>query len=221
MKVHISIFLILIFIGFTSCGSSRLSFACGQVYKKKEITKFFVPVVNYLDLKPGEIFADIGAASGTFDAIMAYLVDSVHFYIQDIDTSCLNQQEWNKILGYYSKLKQKPLDDTNDFDLVIGKKNYTNLPINKFDKIYTNGTFHLFEKPDLILQDIHQKLKPSGILYIRDEFTKGAEVKMCPKCQVPLVNHDHFLEVMASNGFKLVEISKRFGPYSIHKFVKN
>ena len=214
------IFIILLLIGFTSCNSSRVNFTCGQAYNKKEIKKSFAPVMSYLDLKPGETFADIGAASGTFDAILAYMVDSVHFYIQDIDTSCLNQDEWSKILTYYSGLKQEPLDATNNFDLVIGEGNTTNLPKNTFDKIITNGTFHLFSNPDLILQDIYQKLKPGGILFVRDDFNQEGEHKECEKCQVPLVNYERFLKLMSSNGYKLVEISPRFGPYPIHKFMK-
>lgn len=205
-----------------ACNTSKVSFKCGPALNEKTLLKSFKPLVAFLDLKPGDVFADIGASSGYYDATLAYLVDSVTFYIQDIDTSCLNERELHKILDYYSVLGERSLEATNTFKIVIGEINQTNLPNNTIDKIYTNGTFHLFGQPHVILQDIRQKLKPGGFLFIRDDFNQAGENRICEgeNCQVPLVQYNHFLKLMADNGFKLLEISDEIGPYPVHKFVK-
>lgn len=185
----------------------------------KEVNTTMKEIKEFLDLKPGEAFADVGAGDGLFEVVMGLLVDSVHFYVQDIDTSCLHAQGFEKIRSYYDSVAAPSLHSGNRYELVIGEENATHLPDNQLDKIYTNGTFHVFSDPHEMLQDLHRKLKPQGYLYIRDEFANyGRGDGYCEECKVPTYPYEDFLRVVQENGFKLVEISRSFGNYPIHKF---
>lgn len=139
-------------------------------------------------------------------------MDDVTVYIEDIDTACLKKDNLNKIVEYYSAQSGRDLLITNRYHLVIGDFFHTNLPDNSFDRIYTNATMHVFQSPDSILTDISRKLKPDGMLFIRDGFKDNKEEKrFCPdpKCGSPLLTVNEFLVIMKRNGFKLVRQSIR------------
>src|SRR3989344_686028 len=74
---------------------------------KKEIIKFF-------DFKKGDVIADIGAGEGKYEGAFSLLFDSITFYSQDIDKELLTQNNLNKIVKRYSKIKSLP--QTNKFE---------------------------------------------------------------------------------------------------------
>ena len=203
-----------------SCVSKPPPYSCGPVMDKKSIKQTFQPILTYMELKPGDVFADVGASSGYFTVMMSTLVDSVTYYVQDIDTVCLNKRELNKVIDYYSKLEEKPLSATRSYIMTIGSQNRTQLPDNTFDKIYTNGTFHQFSQPDSIVLDLYQKLKPTGALFIRDSFFSNKE-QYCSdkKCAKLLVKVEDFLAIMKRYNFHL-EKNKEFSGYPVFKFKK-
>ena len=187
------------------CSPKTPPYSCGPTMKQKSIKKVFGPIIQYMDLSKGEVFADVGASSGYFTVMMSTLLENNTIYIQDIDTTCLNDREFTKVLNYYSMQCKKPLAKMHMFNVVVGTATHSNLPNNVVDKIYTNGTFHLFNEPDLMIQDLYQKLNPEGLLFIRDNFTNSSEVKLCDdkKCAKPLMQQSVFLEIMKRNQFKL------------------
>jgi protein-L-isoaspartate O-methyltransferase len=189
--------------------------------KQKAIEKVFEPIIQYMDLQQGEAFADVGASSGYFTVMMSTLLEKNTIYVQDIDTACLNDREFKKVLNYYTKQSKKPLSEMHEFKVTIGDPQQTNLPENAIDKIYTNGTFHLFTDPDLLIQDLYQKLHPTGLLFIRDNFTNSSEIKLCEdkKCAKPLTQKSQFLEIMERNKFKLEKFKEMSG-YPVFAFSK-
>jgi len=153
---------------------------------------------------------------------MAVFIDSVDFYIQDIDENCLNAKNVKRVLKYYSKFTDKPIDQLNHFHIALGTEKETNLPVNSFDKIYSNATYHVLNYPDDLMQDLHTKLKPDGYLFIRDEFVNSGEVKYCNSkdCKRQLPEYAALIKVMERNGFELAGQSNDFGDYPIYKFRK-
>ena len=153
---------------------------------------------------------------------MAVFVDSVDFYIQDIDRNCLNDKNVKRVLKYFSRFTEQSLDQTNRFHIVLGSEKQTNLPISAFDKIYSNATYHVLEYPDEMIRNLHDILKPDGHLYIRDEFVYKDELKFCDskKCKRELPRYESFIELMNHNGFDLAGQSNDFGSYPIYKFSK-
>jgi SAM-dependent methyltransferase len=188
----------------------------------KEGIQVFKRQNEFLGLKPGVVFADIGASSGYYDAAMAVFLDSVTFYLNDIDHHCLNERNLNKVLRYYSKLKGSSIQTTNSFHYIIGTPTRTKLPENTFDVIFSNATMHVIDQPDSILADLYQNLKDDGGLYIRDEFVYNGEVKKCgsKKCGHNVLLYEPFLQRMNRNGFVLNGETHEFG-YPIYKFSKD
>ena len=203
-----------------SCSSIFRPYPCGPVLDKEGV-QVFKRQNEFLGLKPGVVFADIGASSGYYDAAMAVFLDSVTFYLNDIDHHCLNERNLNKVLRYYSKLRGSSIQTTNSFRYIIGTPTQTNLPENTFDVIFSNATMHVIDELDSMLTDLHRNLKPDGSLYIRDEFVYNGESKKCGSktCGHFVLQYEPFLQRMNQNGFVLNGESHEFG-YPIYKFSK-
>jgi len=205
-----------------ACASPAIPpYSCGPTMNQKGIKQVFQPIIDYMDLKSGDTFADVGASSGGYTVMMATLLENTTIYVQDIDTTCVNEREFNKVIDYYSLQSRKPLRNVNSLHLTVGEPDKTNLPEGAFDAIYTNGTFHLFNYPDKMVLDLYSRLKPDGALYVRDNFSTKKQIQYCvdKKCSKPLVPVDTFLSIMARNKFRL-EKSKVFSGYPIYKFTK-
>jgi ubiquinone/menaquinone biosynthesis C-methylase UbiE len=204
----------------SSCAKMFPPYPCGPVLDKEGI-QIFNRQNQYLGLTPGMTFADVGASSGYYDGAMAVFLDSVTFYLNDIDGHCLNEKNLNKVLRYYSKLRGSRIEDSNPFHYVIGTATHTNLPENNFDVIFCNATAHVLDYPDSIMTDLYGKLKAEGHLFVRDEFVYNGEVKKCAskKCGHQLLQYDSFVQLMNRNGFALEGESKDFG-HPIYKFGK-
>lgn len=217
MKTSLTFLAVLLLV---SCSTVFRPYPCGPVLDKDGV-QVFKRQNEFLGLKPGVVFADIGASSGYYDAAMAVFLDSVTFFLNDIDYHCLNQRNLNKVLRYYSKLRGSAINATNTFHYVIGTPKQTKLPDDTFDVIFSNATMHVIEYQDSILSDLYRNLKDDGSLYIRDEFTYNGEIKKCgsKKCGHNVLQYESFLQRMNQNGFKLTGETLEFG-YPIYKFQK-
>ena len=190
-----------------SCAPKTTPYANGPVMSKKNIRKTFRPIVQFMDVRPRMTFADVGAGSGVFSVMMATFMDSCNIYIQDIDTLTLRQSNLDKIIDFYSKQNNRNLRSNNNFRLTIGNETYTNLPDKTFDRIWMNGAIHIFNHVDSMIIDLAKKMKPDGVLFIRETFKKNhEEVVYCSaECRRPLVAIDDFIAIMRRNGFNLVK----------------
>ena len=195
-------------------------YKCGPVLKKDGI-ETFERLNKYLEIKPGSVFAEVGASSGYYNGAMAVYLDSVTFYLQVVDQECLNEDNLQQVLRYYSKLRKAPVNETNSFHIVIGTETRTNLPKESIDIIYSNATYHALNQPDSIIADLYRSLKHDGVLAIRDEFIDGEEVKYCADkdCRNPLALLRDFQTVMSRNGFDLFDQTDQFG-YPVYKYRK-
>ena len=119
-----AVLIILIGLACFSCTSIFRPYPCGPVLDKEGI-QIFKRQNEFLGLTQGVVFADVGASSGYYDAAMAVFLDSVTFYLNDIDNHCLNARNLNKVLRYYSKLRGSPIQTTNTFHYVIETPTYT------------------------------------------------------------------------------------------------
>lgn len=191
--------------------------------KQKHIQKKFQPLVELIGLSEGKVFASIGASSGANDVMLSTLVKDVTFYIQDIDKDCLNQQELDKILDYYSRQSKQNLVQKNYFEIIYGDENKTNLPNDIFDIIFTNGTFHVFLFQEGILADIYKKLKPNGYFFIRESIARDGKLEYCPdeKCEHKrLFYESEIIKMLENHNFKFIKKYDDFLGYPIFKFQK-
>lgn len=189
---------------------------------QKNIKNTFGNLIKILDLTEGKVYADLGASNGAYDVMMASLTKGVTYYVQDIDTTCLNQREFKKVVDYYTQQSGYPITTHNRFHLTMGDVHQTNLPDNTFDVIYSNGAFHVFSDKLAIMRDVYRKLKPGGYLFIRDRLAKGPKKELCndEKCRHPLLQEQEFLSILQNSRFVLIKKYPRFEGTPIFKFQK-
>ena len=93
---------ILAFISLEVCQAQIFRpYKCGPVLKKDGI-ETFKRLNDYLEISAGDVFAEVGASSGYYNGAMAVFLDSVTFYLQDIDKDCLNEDNLQKVLRQFS-----------------------------------------------------------------------------------------------------------------------
>ncbi len=164
---------------------TALPYQCGFVLDSEAaIRKVYAPELTILDLHPGQVIADVGGSNGYRMAMFAVLHDSLTFYIEDLDTLCLNEKELDNVRDYYAKIKGRPLNCT--FQLVKGSETETKLPKGIFDKVLVTASYHHFSNPESMLADIATKLKPDGRIYLIENVVRKAGKHRKRLCNDPL-----------------------------------
>ena len=207
---------------FSGCSKKNLPYENGPIMSQKNIDKTFRPILDFMEYKEGMTFADVGAGSGALTVMMASLMDQSTVYIQDIDTSVLTRNNLDRIIDYYTKQSRKDLRSRNEFAITIGTIEKTQLPDKTFDLIYSNATVHNFTSLDSMVVDMGRKLKPGGMLVLRDSFKNDhGEKDVCsdPKCGRPLLTIDELLMTMKANGFEVKKQSPDMSGYPVFGFV--
>jgi tetratricopeptide (TPR) repeat protein len=150
----------------------KLNFIVNVFETKKQL-------VDFLEIKKGDVVAEIGANDGINLGVLSTVYDSVTFYAQDINPKALTKRKLDKTITYYSKHKQTP--QTNTFKRVIGTINSSNLPTGIFDEIFLIDAYHDFDEKDNMLDDIYTKLKPGGKLILMDGSSFIGDTIICKK----------------------------------------
>jgi len=141
-------------------------YKCGFYVKNFEELKRAYEATKFFDVQTGEKVASVGAANGNREVITAAFIDGVEWTIQDIDTVCLNETEFQKVLAYNQKIKGKPI--IGQFRLVIGEEKRTNLPRDYYDRIIMANVYHELTDRESMLKDIHGALNETGIVLIQE-----------------------------------------------------
>jgi 2-polyprenyl-3-methyl-5-hydroxy-6-metoxy-1,4-benzoquinol methylase len=181
-------------------------FKYGFAYTIEESKKAYNESLIQFDIKKGDVVADIGAASGWQEGIISIFVDSVTFYIQDIDTNYSNTEQLEKVVKYYSNLRTTP--QTNKFKHVTGSEQLTNLPDNKFDKIILINTYHEISSPDSIIKDINKKLKRNGKIIIEDAFSNDYKKIRHSGCNIKSKKLSEVILELSNLGFILTNMAE-------------
>lgn len=195
-------------------------FKYGYAYTKPECENTLRQTIINLDLHSGDIVADVGAASGYIEGAISVLVDSITFYIQDIDTNFLNQDQFTKVIDYYSNIKETP--QTNRFEFVIGTEKTTELPEGLFDKIILQNTFHELKYKKDIINDIYTKLKPDGKLYITEQLSNKFKTRINKGCRIKAVTYDEVVKVLKRSKLYIANTSEPQNSFcNTFEFTKN
>ena len=80
-----------------------------------------------------DTIASIGAGWGRWEVAYGTLMDSLVFYLEDINEEMLNQEHIDFNLEYYTLMKGEPV--LSDYYIQIGSLDGTNLPSNFFDNL--------------------------------------------------------------------------------------
>jgi ubiquinone/menaquinone biosynthesis C-methylase UbiE len=176
---------------------------CGGVYfpNKKIISDSWGSSLSFFDIKEGEKIADIGSKSMTFIGILSVFSEKATFYCEDIDSSCTTQEQADKVIKYYSKIKEAPI--SNIIIPVIGNEKTTTLPSNFFDKVIIDNSLHEFSDKETMLKDIFRILKKGGKLYDRESLgRKNGEIHI--GCNNKLFDENTLINLVSTNGFQYV-----------------
>lgn len=180
-------------------------FKYGFAYSKEECETFRPTLKNY-GIKNGDIIASVGASSGWLEGVFSVMLDSVTFYVQDIDTNILNKDQLNQVIKHFSSLRNKP--QTNNFNLVIGVWKKTNLPDGLFDKIIIHNAFHEIFRPDKIIKDLTTKLKPGGQIIVYDQTSNTYRKNKHGGCEITASTAQWIIDYFFIYGFHLTNMTE-------------
>jgi len=180
----------------------RVKGHCGYYYKSMEdLYRQKQSELDFYSFKPGQMVASIGAQCGNWEAAFAATTDSIHFYLEDIDTSLFKERQISFIWHYYDSLRSRPM--TCSYKMITGTEESTLLPENSFDKIVIINSFHEFTKKDEMLIDIKTKMKPGGILYI-DEAVPKKQGELHVQCKKPMLTGEEMISIFSKNGYEYI-----------------
>jgi len=116
-------------------------------------------VIAKLQLKPGDIVADIGAGSGTFSIPMAKAIaPNGILYAVDID---------QKMLDYVAEKAKK--EGVTNLRTVLGEYEDPKLPVKDVDVAFYHRVLHMIEKRQAHLNNTAAYLKPDGRIVVIDK----------------------------------------------------
>ena len=177
----------------------RMPGFCGIYYKNMEdLWRQKKEEIDFISLQPGETVASVGAQCGHWEAVLAATSENVHFFLEDIDTTYFNERQVGFAWNYYDSLRGKPM--TCSYSLVLGTERSTRLPETSFDKIFIINSLHEFTEKDAMLNDIHDKLKPGGLLFIDEPLPKRAG-ELHGGCHKPMITESEMATLLEGSGF--------------------
>ena len=157
--------------------------------------------LGFYNFQNGDKIASIGAQCCHWEAAYAATIENAEFYLEDIDSMYFNQPQASFAWNYYDSLRNSPM--TSSYKLVIGDEQKTNLPANYFDKVLIINSFHEFSYPKEMLEDIKQKLKPGGLLYIDEALARHAG-ELHGICKKKMYLSDELIGLLKQSGFEYV-----------------
>ncbi len=178
-------------------------YKCGYFFESLEgLQKSYNNNSIHFDCKKGETIASVGASDGYVEAQIATFIDSINWYIQDIDTACLNKKELNNVIAYHEKLKGSKI--IGNFSLVIGDVHKTHLPENIFDRILLANVYHELSDRKNMMTDIYKNLKPDGVVVIMERMAKRRG-KWHRDCNNLMLYEPDFINEMKSFSYLVIK----------------
>jgi len=159
------------------------------------------------DFHKGDTLASIGAGSGSKEVVYSMMADSLLFYLQDIDSTCLTSKRIESTISLLYSAANRA--STATFIASIGTEKETKLPIGFFDKIIIENTLHELAYPNDLFKSIRENMKPDGYLYVEDLIAKrpGQKHRGCHK---RLFTETALIQLIEENGFSFVEVTTVF-----------
>ena len=156
-------------------------------------------VVEKLQLKPGDVVADIGSGAGAFSVPMARAIGpNGTLYAVDID---------QEMLDYVSDKARK--EGVGNVRTVLGEYNDPKLPVKDVDVAFMHRVLHMIENRQAYINSIAKYLKPDGRIVIIEKKREDANNWMW-------LNQSDVDTWMAAISFYPAE---RFGVYDDRYFV--
>jgi ubiquinone/menaquinone biosynthesis C-methylase UbiE len=165
--------------------------------------------IKLYDMEKQDTIASIGAGWGRWEVAWGTLLDSMVFFLEDIDTADLNPEELRFNLDYYEKLSGKPVNSS--YQIIIGDEKNTHLPYRFFKKVIVVNAFHEFSEKEKMIRELNRILKTGGKLYLGefDAFHSG-DVHM--GCGNTIYMEKEIVEMFERDGFTFLHSEWDFKP---------
>lgn len=176
-------------------------YSCGYFSKTFEELKENFEAGRAMGAASGEKIASVGASNGYREVQTSVFIENINWTLQDIDTSCLNEREFQKVIRYHEQLAGTKINAT--FNLVVGEKDQTNLTRSFFDRILLINVYHELSNKEKILEDIRGALNEKGVLVVMERMGKKPGERH-GDCGLPKLFEPDYLADMKKAGFDLV-----------------
>jgi ubiquinone/menaquinone biosynthesis C-methylase UbiE len=181
---------------------SRCTFLYGS---PERAMKELVASWDTLRFTPGEHIVDVGAKGANLAGVLSLFYDNVNITLEDIDSSCLNDDQVDFVLNYYTGINSGKEPVGIMYRVVIGNDTSTTLPDAAYQKVFFINTYHEVTKPKQMLADLHRILAPGGILYVQEKVT-GFKPLRRKDCGHTMPVEGDFLKTFSDAGFKLDKV---------------
>ena len=178
-------------------------------------TETIKKMLDFIDIKKNDYVADVGGASGWYEAMFSVFTEGVNYFVEDIDTAYSNKIELDKAVKFYTKYRKSK--QSNSFRFMLGTKRKTYLPDSLFDKILINNAFHEFAYQKNMLNDIKKKLKKNGQLVIFETYSNEFIEYNHKDCGLKAVNAENLIQQLKKQGLYLTKISDPY--WSLFNFM--
>ena len=157
-------------------------------------------VIAYLELKPGDIVADIGAGAGAFSRPLARAVAPTGKLLAvDIDPNLLQYVD--------QRAKQEQSDN---IQTVLGKFDDPNLPTRQVDLAFFHDVLHHIEHREAYLKALSSYLKPNGRIALIELNQKDPQTPHRGQTEL-LISKDEVEHWMEAAGFRPVREISMYG----------
>lgn len=157
------------------------------------------------DFQSQDTIADIGAGNSWLDLAVGVYRDSLHFYLENIDSTQIKRESFDKAMEAFARLKGSQI--TCHYTFSLGSEKDTQLPSAYFNKVLLVDTYHHFSFRDEMLTDIKRILKPNGKLVVFEVLARKKGDIYKP-CQTMIYTKDQIVSSICLNGFRLERIFK-------------
>ncbi|TFG76512.1 MAG: class I SAM-dependent methyltransferase [Flavobacteriales bacterium] len=146
-------------------------------------------LLQNMDIRPGDVIADIGAGSGYHVFKMAPMVGKGLIYAVDL------QEEMLAALR-----KNKENDRVTNVAVIEGSNKNVNLPENSVDKVLMVDVYHEFDNPYEMILSINKALRKDGKLFLIEYRGENAGV---PIKKIHKMSEKQAVKEMQAAGMKL------------------
>ena len=177
--------------------SSRLNKLKSDLVTKDSVNRLVENDLDFLQLRAYDTIADIGSFNGYYPSLYSIFSDSVMFYLNDVihdgfayfDTiqALCTQKRGNKL--------------TNQFKIILGSENSSNLPSSKFNKVILRDALHHFKNTSAMLRDVKRVMKSKAILVLFEPIVNPGSYNS-NLCRGSMTK-DVFLKLMEDHGFTI------------------
>jgi SAM-dependent methyltransferase len=180
---------------------------------------------NYLrqfDFRKFDTVVCIGVGGGWREFLYSLFTDSIMFYMEDIDTTCITREKIRSIyLPYYNDFRGSPI--TNSFIPVSGTDTSICLKNNTANKVLIFNAYHHFTNDNAMVSECKRILKTGGKLYIGDFVMKKNKhsYRHCPIDGGNYKSEKNFVDDIVNTGFNCDTIYRSKRHYRFFVFSKH